>query len=54
MGRRGYPAEFRRKVLDLVEAGRPVADVARDLGISAESIYTGRRQNRIDRACNRG
>jgi transposase len=40
VGRRGYPPEFRRKVLDLVDAGRPVADVARDLGISAESIYT--------------
>ena len=49
MGRRGYPPEFRRKVLDLVEAGRPVADVARDLGISAESIYTWRRQDRIDK-----
>jgi transposase len=49
VGRRGYPPEFRRKVLDLVEAGRPVADVARDLGISAESIYTWRRQDRIDR-----
>ncbi len=48
MGRRGYPPEFRRKVLDLIEAGRPVADVARDLGISAESIYTWRRQDRID------
>ena len=30
MGRRGYPAEFRRKVLALVQAGRSVADVARD------------------------
>lgn len=29
MGRRGYPAEFRRKVLDLVQAERSVADVAR-------------------------
>jgi hypothetical protein len=28
VGRRGYPPEFRRKVLDLVEAGRPVVDVA--------------------------
>jgi hypothetical protein len=27
MGRRGYPPEFRRKVLDLVEAGRPIASV---------------------------
>jgi transposase len=49
MGRRGYPPEFRRKVLDLVEAGRPVADVAKVLGISDQSIYTWRRQDRIDR-----
>lgn len=49
MGRRGYPPEFRRKVLDLVEAGRSVADVARDLGISEQSIYVWRRQDRIDR-----
>jgi transposase-like protein len=54
VGRRGYPPEFRRKVLDLVEAGRPVADVARDLGISAESIYTWRRQDRIDRGLQPG
>ncbi|MDT0326949.1 transposase [Nocardiopsis lambiniae] len=39
MGRRGYPAEFRRKVLDLVQAGRSVADMARDLDISTETIY---------------
>jgi hypothetical protein len=45
----GYPAEFRRKVLDLVEAGRPIAEVAQALGISAQSIYTWRRQDRIDR-----
>ena len=50
MGRRGYPPEFRRKVLDLVEAGRPIAEVAQALGISAQSIYTWRRQDRIDRA----
>jgi transposase len=49
VGRRGYPPEFRRKVLDLVDAGRPVAEVARDLGISAQSIYTWRRQDRIDK-----
>ena len=40
MGRRGYPPEFRRKVLDLVAAERPVTDVARDLGISAQPSYT--------------
>jgi transposase-like protein len=47
MGRRGYPPKFRRKVLDLVDAGRSVADVARDLEISDQSIYTWRRQDRI-------
>ncbi|GAA4551459.1 hypothetical protein GCM10023175_43310 [Pseudonocardia xishanensis] len=54
MGRRGYPPEFRRKVLDLIEAGRPVVDVARDLGISAQSIYVWRRQDRIDRGLEPG
>ena len=39
MGRRGYSAEFRRRVVDLVAAGRKVADVARDLGISDQTIY---------------
>ena len=45
---RRYPAEFRRKVLDLVAAGRPVARVAYDLQISAQAIYTWRRQQLID------
>jgi transposase-like protein len=54
MGRRGYPPEFRRKVLDLVEAGRPVAEVAQALGISGQSIYTWRRQDRIDRGLEPG
>jgi transposase len=49
VGRRGYPPEFRRKVLDLVEAGRPIAEIAQALGISDQSIYTWRRQDRIDR-----
>jgi transposase len=54
VGRRGYPPEFRRKVLDLVAAGRPIVDVARDLGISAQSIYTWRRQDRIDKGLEPG
>jgi FixJ family two-component response regulator len=29
-----YPEEFRRKVLDLVAAGCPIAQIAADLGIS--------------------
>jgi transposase-like protein len=43
-----YPEEFRRKVLDLVAAGRPVAQVAVDLGISDQTIYGWRRQELID------
>ena len=54
MGRRGYPPEFRRKVLDLVEAGRPIAEVAQALGISEQSIYGWRRQDRIDRGVEAG
>ena len=49
MGRRGYPPEFRRRVLDLLTAGRKVVDLARDLGVSDQTIYTWRRQEQIDR-----
>jgi transposase-like protein len=45
---KAYPAEFRRKVLDLVAAGRSVAQVAADLGISEQAIYIWRRQELID------
>jgi transposase len=48
MGRRGYPAEFRQRVLDLVAAGRRVRDVAVDLGISDQTVYGWRRQERMD------
>jgi transposase-like protein len=45
---KAYPLEFRRKVLDLVAAGRPVAQVAHDLEISEQVIYNWRRQQLID------
>jgi transposase-like protein len=54
MGRRGYPAEFRRRVLDLVESGRRIAQVADDVGISAQTIHAWRRQDRIDRGLEAG
>jgi len=38
----------RRKVLDLVAAGRGVAQVATDLDISEQTIYVWRRQELID------
>lgn len=54
MGRRGYPAEFRRKVLDLLAEGRSVASVAHDLDVSDQTIYRWRRQDRIDRGIQPG
>ncbi|MFE9328810.1 transposase [Nocardia sp. NPDC006982] len=45
---RRYPKEFRHKVLDLVAAGPPVAQVAADLGISDQTIYVWRKQELID------
>jgi transposase-like protein len=35
-------------VLDLLAAGRHVTDLARDLGISNQTIYVWRRQDQID------
>lgn len=48
---RRYPVEFRRKVLDLIEAGRrnrPVVEIAAQLGVSDQTIYNWRKQDRID------
>jgi transposase-like protein len=41
-------AEFRREVLGLVEAGRPIKQIAELLGVSNQTIYTWRRQHLID------
>jgi len=48
MARTGCSPEFRQRVVDLVESGRPVRQVVQDLGISDQSIDTWRRQARID------
>jgi transposase len=45
---RRYSEEFRRKVLDLVATGRPVAQVANELEVSDQTIYNWRRQDLID------
>jgi transposase-like protein len=49
MTRKGYPAGFRRRALDLVAAGKTVAEVARLLEVGDQSIYTWRRQERLAR-----
>ena len=53
-GRRGYPAEFRRRVVDLLAAGRKVADLARDLEVSEQTIDGWRRQERVDQGVDAG
>lgn len=46
---RRYPVEFRRKVFDLIEAGKAVAEIADQLGVSDQTIYNWRNQDQIDR-----
>ena len=48
MARRGYPPEFRQRVVALVEGGRKVSEVAAELEVSEQTIYTWRRQARTD------
>ena len=51
---RSCPAEFRRKVLDLVEAGRPAAEIAQQLGVTGQTIYNWRNQDLVDRGLRAG
>lgn len=44
-----YPAEFKLEAVRLVkESGRRISDVARDLGVTGESIRNWIRQHEID------
>jgi transposase-like protein len=43
-----YLPEFRRRVLDLVETGRPIVEIAHDLEVCAQTIYSWRNQHLID------
>ena len=48
--RRRFTAEFKRDAVELViQTGRPVADVARELGVSETSLGNWVRQGRVDR-----
>jgi transposase len=49
-----YPAEFRREAVRLVESGRSRASVARELGISTESLRLWQRQARIESGTEEG
>ena len=49
-----YPPEFRRKVLDLLAAGRSVVSLSADPGVSDQTIYNWRRQDAVDRGVEPG
>ena len=51
---RRYTVELRRKVLDLIEVGRPVAEIAVQLDITAQIVYDWRNQDEIDRRVGAG
>lgn len=47
---RPYPPEFRREAVSLVKvSGRSVREVARELGVSTESLRIWIRQEQLDR-----
>ena len=43
-----YPPEFRHRILELVNAGRSVSELARELGVSSQAIDNWRRQAEIE------
>src|SRR4051794_39560516 len=49
-----FPPEFRREALRLLRSGRPRAQVARELGVSAESLRQWERRERVDERLDEG
>ena len=44
-----YPEQFRREAVELLRSsGRPLAQIARELGVSTESLRLWRKQAEID------
>ena len=44
---RQYDAEFKKEVLTMTMEGKPIDEVARDLGISPERTYKWRRDEKL-------
>ncbi len=43
-----YPEEFRREAVELVRAGRSIADVAESLGVSQQTLRNWSKQVEVD------
>jgi transposase len=51
---RTYDAEFRRRVVELVRAGRPVRVIAVELGLAEATVYRWKAQDLVDRGLKPG
>ena len=51
---RTYDAEFRRRVVELVRAGRPVRVVAMELGLAEATVYRWKAQDLVDHGIKAG
>jgi transposase len=51
---RPYPSEFRLRAVALVRAGKPISQVAAELGISEGGLHNWVRQDLIDRGVRPG
>ncbi len=43
-----YPKEFREKMVDLMRSGRSITELTRTFGVSDQTLFRWRRQDRID------
>jgi len=50
-----YPPEFRREALELLKLSeKPITQIAKDLGVSEQTLYVWRRQAQIDQGKREG
>ena len=51
---RSYPPEYRRRVIDLLESGKTVTEIADGLEVTAQTIYNWWNQHLIDTGAKAG
>jgi transposase len=50
-----YPPEFRREALELLKLSeKPISQIAKDLGVSEQTLYVWRRQAEVDQGKREG